>query len=88
MKYVILSAAAGFAIIGFHQVMVNSSTSISDGVAASYWLFMLSIGMLFWYQILNKKEVEQVKEDDKPQKKTQGAPKAQGKVRKKRKKIG
>ncbi|MGB0524243.1 MAG: hypothetical protein ACPGJS_14840 [Flammeovirgaceae bacterium] len=88
MKYISLSLAAGFAIIGFHQVMMNSTTSISDGIAASYWLFMMSIMMLFWYQYLNKKDAvthEKTEDSTKPTPKPKA--KTGGKTRKKPKKL-
>lgn len=91
MKYIALSLAAGFTIIGIHQVMLNGSESIADGITTNYWLFMMAITMLFAYQYLNKRDIERgqsaekdQKEDVKPKAKT----KTKGKTRKKPKKIG
>lgn len=89
MKYITLSLAAGFAIIGIHQVMMNSSSSITEGISVSYWLFMMSIMMLFWYQFLNKKDIEKENNANK-NKNTESKPKVKtgGKGRKKPKKLG
>ncbi|MDH5399078.1 MAG: hypothetical protein OEX02_13085 [Cyclobacteriaceae bacterium] len=41
---IIFSLAAGFLLIGIHQTMTY-------GFGASYWLYMLSIGLLLWYKM-------------------------------------
>lgn len=68
MKYLILSLAAGFIIIGVHQTMYWTAElgTITDGISASYWLFMFALGMLFWYQHLKKKEKDVRKEGSTP----------------------
>lgn len=39
----LLSGSAGFLIIGIHQTMLY-------GMMASYWIFMLSVGLLLLYK--------------------------------------
>jgi hypothetical protein len=41
---ILLSLSAGFLIIGIHQIM-------TVGFAASYWLMMMSSGLLFVYAL-------------------------------------
>ncbi|MBW3467668.1 hypothetical protein [Arthrospiribacter ruber] len=47
----ILSLAAAAVIIGTHQL-------ITVGLMASYPIFMLSVGLLFWYKYRTNKERE------------------------------
>lgn len=58
----IISGAVGFCLMGFHQAM-------SVGIRENYYIFMFSIGLLFWYQLRrsNRKEAE---EKDQPVVKT------------------
>ncbi|HSZ26363.1 MAG TPA: hypothetical protein VK766_11605 [Cytophagaceae bacterium] len=44
----LFSFAVLFMLIGLHQAMMV-------GFAASYWLFMMAIGSLLWYQARRKK---------------------------------
>ena len=44
---ILLSLAVGFFIIGVHQ-------TITYGLSYSYWLLMVSTGLLFWYQYRKK----------------------------------
>lgn len=48
---ILLSLAAGFFIIGVHQL-------ITVGLAHAYWIFMLSTVLLIWYQIRKKSQKE------------------------------
>lgn len=48
---IILSLAAGFFIIGVHQL-------ITIGLAQAYWIFMLLTILLIWYQIRKKSRKE------------------------------
>jgi 4-hydroxybenzoate polyprenyltransferase len=48
---ILLSLAAGFFIIGVHQL-------ITVGLAQAYWIFMLSTVLLIWYQIRKKSQKE------------------------------
>lgn len=60
----ILSLALAFGVIGIHQ-------SITVGIENSYFLFMLSVGMLFWFQLRRNKahESEKSSTPSKPTKK-------------------
>jgi len=44
----ILSVAAGLLVIGIHQTMIN-------GLEYSYWIFMLSLSLLFLYRLKKPK---------------------------------
>lgn len=46
---IIFSICVALFIIGIHQTMVL-------GLTHSYWIFMVSLGLLFWYQLRKKKE--------------------------------
>lgn len=46
---IILSAAVGFFVVGVHQLMVL-------GWQQAYWVFMLTVGLLFWYKLRKDKE--------------------------------
>jgi len=48
---ILLSLAAGFFIIGVHQL-------ITLGLTQAYWIFMLSTVLLIWYQIRKKSQKE------------------------------
>lgn len=50
----ILSLALALGVIGIHQ-------SITVGIENSYFLFMLSVGMLFWFQLRRNKAIESEK---------------------------
>ena len=45
----LLSASVGFFIIGVHQTMTL-------GLMHSYWIFMLSVVLLFAYQLKKRKD--------------------------------
>jgi hypothetical protein len=45
---ILLSLAVGFFVIGVHQTFYV-------GLAASYWLFMLSGGLVLWLKLLRDK---------------------------------
>ncbi|GEM_PF-424716 len=45
---IILSLAVAFFVIGVHQVFYV-------GIAASYWLFMLSGGLVLWFKLRKDK---------------------------------
>lgn len=49
---IILSLAAGFFIIGVHQ-------TITVGIMYSYWIIMLSVALLLWYNLRKHKNKEQ-----------------------------
>jgi hypothetical protein len=49
LQYILLSLSVGFLIIGIHQTMTN-------GLAYSYWIFMLSVSLLLLYKYRKKKE--------------------------------
>ena len=51
LDIILLSLAAGFFIIGVHQL-------ITIGLAQAYWVFMLSTVLLIWYQIRKKSQKE------------------------------
>ena len=53
---IILSMAIGLLLIGVHQSIYNSGHFTDN-----YWLFMLMIGLLGWFQLRrsNRKEEEQ-----------------------------
>lgn len=47
----ILSLALALGVIGIHQ-------SLTRGIGDSYFLFMLAVGMLFWFQLRRNKAME------------------------------
>ena len=49
---IILSLAAGIFIIGVHQTM-------KFGIMYSYWLIMISVGLLLWYNLRKRQNKEQ-----------------------------
>ena len=49
---ILFSSAILFMLIGLHQGM-------TVGYANSYWLFMLAISTLMWYQIRKKKQTKE-----------------------------
>jgi hypothetical protein len=54
---ILFSFAVLFMLIGIHQAMMV-------GFAASYWLFMLALGALLWYQTRKKNQKrEETKKD-------------------------
>ncbi len=57
---ILFSIAILFMLIGIHQSMMV-------GFAPSYWLFMLALGFLMWYQIRkkNRKAEDSLKSEDK-----------------------
>lgn len=64
---IILALATGFLIIGIHQ-------TITLGFEVSYWIFMISLSLLFLFRLVNAKP----KAED-------GKPKAEKKEKKKEK---
>ena len=44
----IFSLATAFFLIALHQ-------SMKHGIATSYWLYMISIGLLLWYKMRKDK---------------------------------
>ena len=54
---IILSMAVGLLLIGIHQVVYNAGH-----FADNYWLFMLMISLLGWFQLRRIKRKE--KEND------------------------
>jgi hypothetical protein len=46
---VLLSLAAGFAIIGIYEAM-------KFGFGEAYWAVMLSLGLFFWYNYRKRKK--------------------------------
>lgn len=48
---IILSLALALGIIGIHQ-------SLTVGIGNSYFLFMLAVGMLLWFQLRRNKALE------------------------------
>ncbi len=63
---IIFSLAILFMLVGLHQGMTVS-------YAASYWLFMLAMGMLLWYQYRkkNRKKEEETAASSKEGKNTE-----------------
>ena len=55
MKYILISLAVAFFIIGLHQ-------SVMVGFTASYFLFMLAIGFIAWARLVIIKEGEKANE--------------------------
>lgn len=47
MNVLLLSSSIGFFIIGVHQL-------ITLGIMHSYWIFMVTIALLFLYQLKKK----------------------------------
>ena len=59
---IILSVAVGFFIIGVHQ-------TITLGFEISYWIFMLSLSLLFLFRLVNSKQADKEKKAVKKKKK-------------------
>jgi len=80
-KTIVLMLAIALLIIGIHQSMRN-------GIANSYWVFMFSVGFLFYYQYLNKYVPEKEKPEKKAKpvsrRKTDGAEEKKSRILKKR----
>ncbi len=49
---IILSLAAGLFIIGVHQTM-------KFGIMYSYWIIMLSVALLLWYNLRKRSNKEE-----------------------------
>ncbi len=73
---IILSLAVAFFVIGVHQVFYV-------GVAASYWLFMLSGGLVLWFKLRKDKAGAQTQATN-PQPVTQAKPAKKAKTTPKR----
>ncbi len=56
---ILFSFAVLCMLIGIHQAMMV-------GFAASYWLFMLALGALLWYQTRKKNQKHQDPKKDNP----------------------
>lgn len=48
----ILSLALALGVIGIHQ-------SLTVGIQNSYFLFMLAVGLLFWFQLRRNKALDE-----------------------------
>jgi hypothetical protein len=55
---ILLSLSAAFVIIGTHQTITN-------GIVASYPIFMLAVVFLFWYKYRQNKRAGQEVDQDK-----------------------
>jgi hypothetical protein len=54
---ILLSLAAGFFIIGVHQlVVITNNENLNVGLAQSYWVFMLSVTLFLTFQLRKKKQ--------------------------------
>lgn len=62
VQSILLSLSLGLLIVGAHQ-------TFTVGFFESYWLFMLSLILLFFYSWLKKGNKEDDKEEKKPTKK-------------------
>jgi hypothetical protein len=81
---ILLSLAAGFFIIGVHQlVVITNNESLNVGLAQSYWVFMLSVTLFLTFQ-LRKKKQEAAEKATPPVGKATRTPKPAGKARKTR----
>ncbi|OOG70701.1 hypothetical protein [Algoriphagus sp. A40] len=60
----ILSLALALGVIGIHQ-------SLTAGIENSYFLFMLAVGLLFWFQLRRNKAIDEAEKSPptKPKKK-------------------
>jgi len=54
LDYSLFMLTVGFAIIGGHQTYLH-------GLMASYWLFMIAVSLLLWYNIRRQKREELAK---------------------------
>ena len=81
---ILLSLAAGFFIIGVHQlVVITNNQNLNVGLAQSYWVFMLSVSLFLIFQLRKKKQEAAQKADSPPAKATRPT-KPAGKARKTR----
>jgi hypothetical protein len=81
---ILLSLAAGFFIIGVHQlVVITNNETLNVGLARSYWVFMLSVTLFLIFQLRKKKQEAAEKAAPPPGKATR-TPKPAGKARKTR----
>jgi len=71
LDYSLFMLTVGFAIIGGRQTYLH-------GLMASYWLFMISVSLLLWYNIRRQKR------DDLEKKSQSTASQTLSKVKKKR----
>lgn len=51
LDYSLFMLSIGFAVIGGHQTYLQ-------GFMASYWLFMISVSLLLWYNVRKQKREE------------------------------
>ncbi|MEM9672657.1 MAG: hypothetical protein ACFB15_24085 [Cyclobacteriaceae bacterium] len=58
---IIFSLCVGIFIIGVYETM-------TVGIAYSYWLFMLSVGLLLWYN--HRRRTQNGEEEEKPKSKS------------------
>lgn len=58
----ILSLALALIIIGIHQ-------TVTVGIMGSYAIFMMAVGLLFWFQLRRNQNPSDVKSDSQPEKK-------------------
>ena len=75
LDYSLFMLTIGFAVIGGHQTYLH-------GLMASYWLFMISVSLLLWYNVRKQKREQVEKESQntnsqlvKKKKHTQAKPK-------------
>ncbi len=81
---ILLSLAAGFFIIGVHQlVVITNNVNLNVGLAQSYWVFMLSVTLFLTFQ-LRKKKREADEKAPPPSGKAARTTKLAGKARKTR----
>jgi hypothetical protein len=81
---ILLSLAAGFFIIGVHQlVVITNNENLNVGLAQSYWVFMLSVTLFLTFQLRKKKQEAEQKASP-PSPKATRTPKPAGKARKTR----
>ena len=55
LDYSLFMLTIGFAVIGTHQTYLH-------GFMVSYWLFMISVSLLLWYNVRKQKRDEVEKE--------------------------
>jgi len=82
---ILLSLAAGFFIIGVHQlVVITNNENLNVGLAQSYWVFMLSVSLFLIFQLRKKKQEAAEKAAPPPPAKGTRPTKPAGKARKTR----
>jgi hypothetical protein len=82
---ILLSLAAGFFIIGVHQlVVITNNENLNVGLAQSYWVFMLSVTLFLTFQLRKKKQEASEKAVPPPPAKGTRTTKPAGKARKTR----